>query len=177
MAAKPKSPTAKSATKDKGSVKKVNFLQELMWVFERYGFSQVKEFISDLERDVSSNIQQEFGLQEFAPKNPNQLFLVGVLPKIFSDAKIFSSNEEIANFSEDILKVKISRWEKKSRLELIGHIVCSTAQADDKKLEQIATALKKLHSGRKDADIFLEKSRQDKKSWNEIIQLLLQSDQ
>lgn len=155
--------------------KKINFLQELSWVFEKFGPAQLKDIIADIEKDIaqSSSLQSQESFQEFVPKNPNQMFLVGILPRIFSDPKFFETNEEIANFANEILDVKISNWEKKSRFELIGHIVCNVVGANDNKLGQIAQALKIMLKKGDDGDAILENSRKGKKNWNEIIQLLL----
>lgn len=168
-----------SATKTpqkKMPTKALSFLEELSWLFERFGVVQVKEYVSEIEQKLKENSTDSItstGLEKFSPKNPNQLFLIGILPKIFSDEKLFASNKELAEFSRDILSVSISRWEKRSRYEIIGHIVCNVAIADDFQLKTIAAALRKLQNEDNSED-FLKKSLEKNMTWNDIIRILLE---
>lgn len=164
----PKDPVKRSPTKA------LNFLEELLWVFERFGISQAKEYVNEVKKELNSVKYSNFSLDEFTPKNPNQLFLIGILPTIFTNTDLFSSNKELAEFSKEILNIDIPRWNKQSRNEIIGQIICSISIADDVQLETIALALKKLQSDNIDTDKFLKiKIQEEKKSWNEIIQILV----
>ena len=54
---------------------------------------------------------------------PNISALVGCLPNLFLDLDLFKTNADIAEFADAVLKIKISRFEKKSRFEIIGIVV------------------------------------------------------
>jgi hypothetical protein len=81
------------------------------------------------------------GFHQYVSKNPNVHFLVGALPTIFSDERLFASNEDITDFASEALNLSISRWEKRSRYELIGLIVCETTKLDDERLSKLVSAL------------------------------------
>jgi len=157
-------------------IKALSFLEELIWLFERFGVGQAKEFVSEIEQQlkgVTSANTASIGLEKYSPKNPNQLFLIGILPRIFSDESLFSSNKELAAFSKEFLKVEITHWGKRSRYELIGHIVCNVAIADDTQLETLASALKKLQHEDNSED-FLKTNLNKNMTWNDIIRILLE---
>jgi hypothetical protein len=108
----------------------------------------------------------------YLPENPNVYFLVGTLPKLFSDERLFPSNEDIADFAGAALKVRIPRWEKKSKFELIGHIVCRTAELSDIEVSDLVKALQRLIANGDSARKLIRDSKQSGLSWNEIIQQL-----
>lgn len=157
-------------TRDARSVKK--FLEELSWVLNSYSnldFRAIPEVISGTN---ASSLRRGSEFQQYVSKNPNIHFLVGALPVIFSDERLFPSNEDIAEFASDALALPISRWEKRSRYELIGLIACETAKLDDEGLARLVQALARLTSDEaRVRNVF--KERKDKKmSWNEMIQRL-----
>lgn len=178
---RPRKPSNKS--RQAPPTKMLRFLEELSWLFDRYGDVDLKTASKEFEgfvksaESVSKASIASSALQEFAPSNPNKMILVGVLPGMFTDENLFSSNEDIADFAEKVLGVKIPRWDKKSKFELIGHITCNTSIADDDKLRQIATALKRMGSNDSHAKNIIQKGRLEKKNWNEIIQQLIDGQQ
>jgi hypothetical protein len=113
-------------------------------------------------------------LAQHVSKNPNIHFLVGALPTIFSDEKFFPNNEDIAEFASDALQLPIARWEKRSRYELIGFIVCETVKLDDERLARLVDVLSKIVSDDPKARGLFQDRKVRKLSWNEIIQQLSQ---
>lgn len=170
------------ANLDKNEKKLLQFLEELSWLLERnsdINFRNISRNVNDLltSRRQSSFILDNSStsevLKELEPTNPNKLLLVGILPLIFTDEKLFQSNEDIADFAICVLDVQIPGWNKRSKFELIGHIVCHTAIANEKKLGDIASVLKKISENEKRTKRFILQKRIEKKNWNEIIQLML----
>jgi hypothetical protein len=156
-------------TRDARSVKK--FLEELAWVLSSYSHLDF--------RAVAENIDSVFGLKasdhrlaRYVSKNPNIHFLIGTLPVIFSNEKFFPTNEDITEFASEALRLPISRWEKRSRYELIGLIVCETAKLDDDRLARLVDALSKIVSDDPNAQGLIRDRKANRLSWNEVIQKL-----
>lgn len=145
------------------------FLEELSWVLNTYSNLDFKA-ISNTE--LTSTIKGRPAFQQYISKNPNVHFLVGALPTIFSDEKLFLSNQDIADFANEALNLEISRWEKRSRYELIGLIVCETTKLDDERLTRLVGALSNLMGDDARVRNLSELRRTSRMSWNELIQNL-----
>lgn len=151
--------------------KAVRFLEEFSWLLDRYADVDLRRLARLLERPRLDQISE---LKDFVPRNPNQLLLVGVLPGMFTDENLFPSNEDIAEFAEKVLDLRLLRWTKKSKFELIGLIVCNLTSADDEKLSRVANALRLIASGDTRARHVITRGRLNRKGWNEIIQELIE---
>jgi hypothetical protein len=148
------------------------FLEELSWVLNSYSnvdFRAIPDFIKHGNSDGRTPPKD---LQTYASKNPNIHFLVGVLPVIFSNERIFPSNEHIAEFGSAALGLQISRWDKRSRYELIGLIVCETVRLDDSRLTMLVKALQKVAEEDPHAQNLIQNTIGRKINWNEVIQKL-----
>jgi hypothetical protein len=159
--------TANEKTRDPRSVKK--FLEELSWVLSSYPNLDFRAIRDVLEKDVTHRASTK--LESYASRNPNIHFLIGALPVIFSNEDLFPSNEDIVEFAEGALRLPIPRWGKRSRYELIGLIVCETAQLNDDRLERLVRALSKVIDDPRARAIFRDRKAQ-KLNWNEVIQRL-----
>ena len=144
------------------------FVEELSWLLDTYSNIDFKslaasiDFFSETERSFSRHV----------PKNPNIRFLVGALPTIFTDEKYFPANEDLAEFASEALNLSIPRWEKRSRFELVGIIVCETVKLNDEKLTRLVDALLHITSEEANAQAVFQSRKKNKLSWNEIIQKL-----
>jgi hypothetical protein len=164
-------PTRQSSRGERASDPRAvrRFLEELFWVL---GSNSHLEFRSILDRFEVVPLRSGNGehLARHVSKNPNIHFLIGTLPIIFSDEKFFPSNEDIAEFASDALSLPISRWEKRSRYELIGRIVCETANLDDERLARLVDLLSRMVSNDPNAHNLIRDRKLNHLSWNEIIQ-------
>jgi hypothetical protein len=153
-------------TRDPRSVKR--FLEELSWLLSsnsNLDFRAIRDIVG------SDSNTPKAGLEGYVSKNPNIHFLIGSLPIIFSDERLFPTNEDIVEFSEVALGLPIGRWEKRSKYELIGLIVCETAKLNDERLERLVRALSKIiHDPR--ARAILRNRKVERLNWNEVIQKL-----
>ena len=109
---------------------------------------------------------------KYASPNPNIHYLIGVLPRLFQDKKIFPKNEDIASFANDVLGVDISRVEKRSKYELIGMVVCECNSLDDAKLGEMVDALALITGSNEKILRFAEERKTTGFSWNETIRKL-----
>jgi hypothetical protein len=156
-------------TKDPRTVQR--FLEELSWVLSTYSNLDFKSIVNPQPASASA-IRGKAGFQRYISNNPNVHFLVGALPTIFSDEKLFASNQDIADFASEALSLPISRWEKRSRYELIGLIVCETTKLDDVRLSRLVDALSNLIGDDAKVKNLSELRRAGGMSWNDLIQKL-----
>ncbi len=154
------------------SAKATRFLEELSWLFQSQSEIDTKSIARALA-DAAKQRTVRQGFSSFVSPNPNIHFLVGILPLVLRDESIFPSNGSIANFAISALGMPMLRWEKKSKFELIGEIVCSAIDLDDSELSKLVEALTVLARGDSLAKAIVQDAHAEKRSWNEIIQKLL----
>lgn len=152
------------------------FVEELSWLMSSYedlDFRALGELASDFRRvdRAALTLHERAG----GRRVPSANFLVGVLPKLFTDQKLFPNNEDIVEFAYSILDINLSRWEKKSRYELIGLIVCQTEQSTEHRIDMLIQALAAMVDDRGLARSEAATQRRSGASWNEVIQKLLAS--
>ena len=64
--------------------------------------------------------------------------LIGVLPSLLKDKELFPNNAKLAQFSEEVLSLSILRWDKRSRNEIIGLIICEVEDTNKQRLHQMS---------------------------------------
>lgn len=147
-----------------------NFIEELSWLLSSYDAADFKALAS-----LSKEFQHAVELRNSLTHRSGTVAddpLVGVLPGLLVDERLFPSNEDIAEFASSLLAIEIPRWSKKSKYELIGHIVCHAHLAPPLRRRKLAEAMQSLVL---DRDLITKKMMTDRKagaSWNEIIQSL-----
>jgi hypothetical protein len=151
------------------------FVEELSWLLSSYedlDFRALGNLGADLIRPqrAATNIQTHS-----INRKPTTHLLVGTLPSLLTDESLFPSNEDIVEFSTMTLGITIPRWQKKSKYELIGHIVCHTDLADQEKIFSLVQVLNSLLSDKGETKRNLAEQRQSGLSWNEVIQRLLKN--
>lgn len=158
---------------NKKTIKKgIDFIEELSWLLDsRKGFDlkTVVQILKDLVVEQSS---LDAFANEYKSPNPNKHFLIGILPKFFQDASLFPTNESIATFAKETLKINISRHQKRSQYELIGLVICKTESLSDKKLSNLVSALSQIIGSEEKLEKFREERNNINFSWNETIQKL-----
>ncbi|HEY4438551.1 MAG TPA: hypothetical protein VGN40_20555 [Lelliottia sp.] len=145
-------------------------IEELSWIMTEYSSTDLMKVYNALDSSsvLTSEISESIG---YKPENPNKHFLTGALPALFLDQNLFKSNDEIALFSEQIIGVKIPRYNKKSKYEIIGHIVCEANALNDQGLKKIVKALEQIVSDEtRKKSIYNKKNNSSSFSWNEVIQ-------
>lgn len=143
------------------------FLEELSWLLSSYSnldFKKITKYLASFEN------QSNF-IFEDKDINENIHYLIGVLPKLLLNEKIFKSNSDIAEFAENVLGLKINRYDKISKYEIIGHIVCNVSCLEDEKFRLLVKALRKIKSD--DKKIEELKVNSNNFSWNKMIQEML----
>lgn len=148
------------------------FVEELSWLLSSYDELDFKA-LGDLSSSLASTSRKRPGMISRTSRSETVQMLVGVLPSFFIDLELFPSNEDIIEFSQLALGINIPRWQKKSKYELIGHIVCHTDQASPERLSRLIAALEDALDERGSARLRMTRERKSGRSWNEVIQSML----
>lgn len=149
--------------------KLTNFLEELSWLMESYqglDFHNLREIRNNL---YHMNDMNEVTTSLKKPPNANVHYLVGILPSLFLDTKIFNSNSDIAEFASEVLFINIPRWSKKSKFEIIGHILCATTELNDSKVSDLVEALQHVVNGNEKIKKRLTERKNNGLTWNMLI--------
>lgn len=150
----------------------IDFIEEISWLLESKRKLQLSDIPDILRSQMSTNSLVADAANKYASPNPNIHYLIGVLPRLFQDRKLFPKNEDIASFAKDVLGVAISRVEKRSKYELIGMVVCECNELDDSKLDEMVSALAVISGNSEKISQFAEERNETGFSWNETIRKL-----
>jgi len=145
----------------------INFIEELCWLLEinkNLDFKRNADILHLLRNDM-------------IPQSNNNLVynLIGVLPTLLKDETIFTSNISLIKFAEEILSLNIPRWEKRSRNELIGLIICNVEEANKDSLEKLAQLTQKLLANKEKLKAVIK--HENLFSWNDAIQKIVENRQ
>jgi hypothetical protein len=164
-----KNKTVKDDTKVKYAI---DFIEELSWLLDSKQKLKLSEIPSILRGQLQTSKSITGAANSYESPNPNIHYLIGVLPRLFQDKKLFPKNEDIASFANDVLGVDVSRVEKRSKYELIGMVVCECNQLDDSQLEEMVGALAMVTGNSEKINRFAEEKKMNSFSWNETIRKL-----
>jgi hypothetical protein len=148
----------------------MQFVRELSWTLSTYSDLDFKA-LGELSERLEFRNQPTF-LSRLTERPSSIAALVGCLPDLFTDETLFPSNEDIADFAESALGVFIPRWSKKSKYEIIGHIVCHTSVAEKARLERVVEAMTRITENREAASAMINDNKSRGMTWNELIQRL-----
>jgi hypothetical protein len=150
------------------------FLQELSWLLASYEDLDFRALQQQVERAEPRRPRSLF--DHAGDQSSAAAFLVGTLPDLFQDEAVFPSDEDIADFAQHALGVIIPRWSKKSKYEIIGHVVCHTSVADETRLRRVVGALERLTHDRERASNLITENKAQGMTWNELIQKLIRDE-
>ena len=152
----------KRLTKNK-EIKLVKFAEELSWLMDSYKEFSIEDICQQFVQLRNERNGAEHGLLT------NTSYLVGVLPSVFQDKELFENNSDLVSFAKEVLQLELKNSGKKSRMELIGTIVCEVANNNSSQLDDLVEALDNI-IGNETQMAEIKKSRlQPNFSWNTII--------
>jgi hypothetical protein len=122
-----------------GSDAGIRFLEEFVWFLR----AQRQPIASDLDAIVR-NAKSSQGMRLLSKRVGPEVDLIGVLPYLLVDTEIFANNEDIVSFCLEVFGVGVPRWQKKSRMELIGFVVTTVATSDKRPGKAVIHALELL---------------------------------
>lgn len=141
----------------------ISFIEDLCWLLDS------KKDINYAE--IPKVLRKVFKTNRNTLKELDKEDLVGILPQVLTDKELFSSNKSLAQFSEEILNIQILNWEKRSRNEMIGVIICKV-QESEKIRKGISTYLLTNILKNKDIIARIQKKNEMENSpfsWNDAI--------
>ncbi|GLT24596.1 hypothetical protein GCM10007933_40830 [Zoogloea oryzae] len=150
----------------------IDFIEELSWLLESKKKLNLSEIPKLLRDSLISGKEETGAADKYVSPNPNIHYLIGVLPRLFQDEMLFSRNEEIAEFANEVLGIAISRVEKRSKYELIGLIVCEANSLDDEKLASLVSSLTEITGSSEKLSLMVREKKSTGFSWNETIRKL-----
>ncbi len=158
-------------SKRKKITQAINFVEELSWLLDSKKSVDFKEIPSLLRNLLESNSPIAVN-EKYSSPNPNKNYLIGVLPNLFQDTDLFKTNIDLADFAETILKISVSRAEKRSKYELIGLIVCEVTNLNETNLTSLVEALSNISGSNEKLKQIKEAKKKANFSWNEAIKTL-----
>ncbi|MCA0849198.1 hypothetical protein [Salipiger thiooxidans] len=161
-------PTKSSQKKRSDPRELARFVEELSWLlksFEDIDYNALSNFSHQAELFISNS-------EKFRPSSSvdqNSMVLVGILPNFLMDTKLFPVNEGIVEFAEAALGLPLRRWQKKSRYEIIGQIVCHANEASPEKIARLSEIIEEMHDNQTSIRNVIETNREQGRSWSEVI--------
>ena len=150
-----------------------NFIEEICWLLDSnkdINFKKVSNYLTEVR-----NYKTHASLNN---KTTDQYNLIGILPSLLKDEVIFHSNSQLVQFANEILALTIPRWEKKSRNEIIGLIVCEVEDANKERLNILTDWSRNILNNKSKVKEMQNKAKKEGNlfSWNETIQKLVGAD-
>ncbi|WP_347159413.1 hypothetical protein [Pontibacter chitinilyticus] len=149
----------------------INFVEELYWLLDAKKNVDLKE-MPGLLRSLLDQDSPNILDNKYESANQNKNYLIGVLPNLFQDLDLFKTNLDLSDFAEHVLKISVTRAEKRSKYELIGLIICEVTRLNDSDLTNLVSALYKITGSKEKFKQFKEAKKSANFSWNEAIQEL-----
>lgn len=149
----------------------INFFEELSWLLEsnkNLNFKNAPQFLREYR-----NLVVHGAIVSGASNNAYNL--IGVLPSLLKDNDIFQNNAQLVQFAEEVLALSIPRWEKKSRNEIIGLIICEVEDVNKERLDILTKWTANILKNKVQVREMLSKAKTagNMFSWNETIQKLV----
>lgn len=146
-------------------------LEEIDWILKSNKGKSLLASLSKIIEKLRDNSDKNINVNEINDTN-NIRSLVGVLPEFFQNLKLFRTNGDIALFAKEVLGVTISNYEKKSRNEIIGVIVCSVHNFGNKTFTVLSKYLSELIDDENKCDQVIKDKEKTNFSWNDTIRKL-----
>lgn len=154
---------------DKNAINSLNFIEDLCWLLDskkNINFSEVVKLVEDM-KDIKKNNNTD--------SNVDTQELVGILPQILGDSTLFKTNRSLWQFSNEVLKIDILNWEKRSRNEMIGVIICNVMES-----EEVANGISKYILSNilinKEKFLKIQKEKENEHNqfmWNDAIHIIV----
>lgn len=153
-------------------------LENLMWTLRDLNPNVLKDAVNVINETIKNDNEHFYSNEKtniinnkvISRKNPNKGVLIGVLPRLLQNKDLFPQNEDIYDFAREALNLIISRYEKRSRYELIGILICTINELDEDDLSYLVTALDKIIDDGEELNKVVIDKKNNSFSWNEAIQ-------
>lgn len=149
----------------------INFFEELCWLLgsnKDINFKKASNYLREFR-----NLTVHGAITNGTSSNAYDL--IGVLPSLLKDNEIFQSNTQLVQFAKEVLALDIPRWEKKSRNEIIGLIICEVEDVNKERLDTLTNWAANILKNKSQVREMQSKAKTSGNlfSWNETIQKLV----
>lgn len=162
-------PPSEGSSKKRSSPRELaRFIEELSWLlksFDGLDYNALGNVSQSIEMIFASNRQ----MSSKSIRDQKSIVLVGVLPSFLMDMDLFPSNEGIVEFAEAALGLAIPRWQKKSRYEIVGHIVCNANEASPTRMQILSDLIEEMRDKKTIIRKRIEQNRLQGESWSDVI--------
>lgn len=147
----------------------LNFLEEFCWLLDsnkEINFKNVSKYLNEYRNTWVHGV--------FKDKS-SEYNLIGVLPSILKDEDILPNNILLVQFASEVLALNIPRWEKRSRSEIIGLIICEVEDANKQRLNTLTEWSRNILKNKKEIKELQNNAKKSGNmfSWNETIQKIV----
>lgn len=150
-----------------------SFLIDLSKLLKKHADINVEDLslLSSLLHDNLSELSNPAKnlTNRYADNNKSKTSLVGVMPKLLQDETIFPKNEDLSKFALEIFGIVVTRYEKRSRYELIGFIVTGVLKLDEREVERLVDSIMRLIDNEATKKQLISKRETKGFSWFEYI--------
>lgn len=156
-------------------LKTLDLIQELVWAIRSRESNELLNGVSYLRQLAQSEkVARRNALKSpmLRDKRRDLKNLVGSMSIVLADIELFPANENIAKFALEALQIPITRWEKRSRYEMIGMLIMESINASPARLKEVGNLLSKISDESESMAQIKKRARQTGFSWNEAIRSL-----
>ncbi|WP_454253675.1 hypothetical protein [Pseudomonas sp. Marseille-Q7302] len=157
------------------ALRTLDLLQELIWAIRSRESTDLSEGVSYLRNLAYSEKATRRKVEKKTIRRDRRSdlkALVGSMSLVLADIELFPANEDIAKFAFEAFQISISRWEKRSRYEMIGLLIMGSINASPERLRDVGDLLSKISDESDSMEIIKKSSREIGFSWNEAIRSL-----
>ena len=154
-----------------------NFFEELCWLMDSnkdINYKNASKYLHEYRNAIvhgSNNMM-------YTSSNVKEYNLIGILPSLLKDEEIFQSNSQLVQFADEVLSLSIPRWEKRSKNEIIGLIICEVEDANKERLNILTKWSQNILNNKNTVREYQKNAKKSGHlfSWNEAIQKLVGSE-
>lgn len=149
--------------------KSITFIEDLCWLLDSQkntNYTEVLSLLSDLKKSTP------------VLDAPTIDDLIGILPQLLTDKTLFTTNKTLAQFSDEILGIKILNWHKRSRFEMIGVIICTVQDSPEVAAGISSYVLSNIMNNKEEIRKYQKESEKANNQflWNDAIHKIVEMD-
>lgn len=153
---------------NKEEQKVLSFFENLCWLLDSnssINFQTAEKLLKEWRNSISNVDTNQLNSSE----------LIGILPAILKDQEIFETNQQLVRFANEVLSLQITRWEKRSRNEIIGLIICEVEEANSDRISTIIKWSQQIQNHKTQICQLQKQASQNGSifSWNDTLQKLV----
>lgn len=148
------------------------FIEDICWLID--GQKDIK--FSEIPKMIRMN--QDINNQQFNVSDDKKVVaeLIGVLPSLLVDSSLFRTNRDLYLFSSEVLGIDIINWEKKSKYDIIGNILCQIQESNKINDIVLVDLLSNIMKNKEKIKVLQEQKINNNFpfSWNETIRKIVE---